>query len=81
MNSADPVLAQMSGAEHCEIGGIEVDTVRIGAAWVKGSTPLVFAGLLILSRSSAPIYERTHTWGFWPADESTFCMRMAATWT
>jgi hypothetical protein len=35
MNSTDPVLARMSGAEYCEIGGIEVDTVRVGAARVK----------------------------------------------
>ena len=35
MNSTDPVLAPMSGAEHREIGGIEVDTVDVGAARVK----------------------------------------------
>jgi hypothetical protein len=35
MNSTDPVLAPMSGAEHREIGGIEVDTVGVGAARVK----------------------------------------------
>ena len=35
MNSADPVLAPMSGTEHREIGGIEVDTLGIGEARVK----------------------------------------------
>jgi hypothetical protein len=35
MNSADPVLAPMSGTEHREIGGIEVDTVGVGEARVK----------------------------------------------
>jgi hypothetical protein len=35
MNFTDPLLAPMSGAEHREIGGIEVDTVGVGAARVK----------------------------------------------
>ncbi len=35
MNSTDPVLAPMSGAEHRAIAGIEVDTVGVGAARVK----------------------------------------------
>jgi len=35
LHSDDPVLAPISGAEHREIGGIEVDTVCVGAARVK----------------------------------------------
>jgi hypothetical protein len=35
LHSDDPVLAPVSGAEHREIGGIEVDTVCVGAARVK----------------------------------------------
>lgn len=35
MNFTDPVLAPISGAEHREIGGIDVDTVCVGAARVK----------------------------------------------
>jgi hypothetical protein len=32
---SDPLLAPMAGAEHRTIGGIEVDTVCVGAARVK----------------------------------------------
>ena len=35
LHSDDPVLAPISGAEHREIGGIEVDTVCVGVARVK----------------------------------------------
>jgi len=35
LHSDDPVLAPISGAEHRKIGGIEVETVRVGAARVK----------------------------------------------
>jgi hypothetical protein len=35
LQSSDPVLAPISGAEHLEIGGVEVDTVCVGAARVK----------------------------------------------
>lgn len=35
LRSDDPALAPITGAEHREIGGIEVDTVCVGAARVK----------------------------------------------
>ena len=35
LHSNDPVLAPITGAEQREVGGIEVDTVCVGAARVK----------------------------------------------
>src|ERR1700736_5021346 len=35
MNSADPLLAAIKGAEHRAIGGLELDVVRAGAGRVK----------------------------------------------
>ena len=35
MNQQDTLLAPMAGAEHREIGGVQVDVVRTGAARVK----------------------------------------------
>ena len=35
MNSTDSLLAPLKGAEHREIGGVQVDVVRTGAARVK----------------------------------------------
>jgi hypothetical protein len=35
MNSNDPLMAPIKGAEHREIGGVQLDTVRTGAARVK----------------------------------------------
>src|SRR4051812_9222735 len=35
MSSTDPLLAPMKGAEHREIGGVQIDMVRTGSGRVK----------------------------------------------
>jgi hypothetical protein len=37
MAAADPLLAPIPGAEHSELGGVQLDTVRTGNARVKRS--------------------------------------------
>jgi len=37
MSAADPLLAPISGAEHSELGGVQLDIVRTGNARVKRS--------------------------------------------
>ncbi len=37
MNVADPLLAPIAGAEHRELGGVQLDIVRAGNARVKRS--------------------------------------------
>ena len=37
MGAADPLLAPIPGAEHRELGGVQLDTVRTGDARVKRS--------------------------------------------
>lgn len=37
MSAADPLLAPMPGAEHTELGGVQLDIVRTGNARVKRS--------------------------------------------
>ncbi len=35
MSNFDPLLAPMSGAEHSEVSGVQLDIVRVGTARVK----------------------------------------------